>query len=270
MEAAVDEKHNLVIATHVINRNDRNALYDISKEAKENISAEKITILADKGFHNGGQIEKCKAEKIETIIAEPEKTNSNHHGTTQAYMVDKFRYNKQDDTYTCPQGETLKTQGTWHKKTRERDSYRYKKYRTPKCKQCPVKHLCTGRQKGGREIERSEYAQAVSENKERYEHNKELYKQRQMMNEHIFGTIKRKWHYNYTDLRGLEKVNGEVSLIMTIYNLKRTINILGFDELMKKLKNWIPKYPGSAFLHKTNVNKCHYINYFFEHKKLVA
>ncbi len=270
MEAAVDAQHNLVIATHVINRNDRNALYEISKEAKENIGAETLTILADKGFHNGGQIEKCKSEKIETIIAEPEKTNSNGHGTTQAYMVDKFIYNKEDDTYTCPQGETLKTQGTWHKKTRERDSYKIKKYRTPKCKGCAVKHLCTGRQKGGREIERSEYAQAVLENRERYEQNKELYKRRQMMNEHIFGTIKRKWHYNYTDLRGLEKVNGEVSLIMTIYNFKRTIKILGFEDLMEKLKNWEPKYPTWPFSSKNKAITSHYMHHFFEQQKLAA
>ena len=30
-QAAVDEKHKLVVATHTINRNDRNALFDIAK-----------------------------------------------------------------------------------------------------------------------------------------------------------------------------------------------------------------------------------------------
>lgn len=34
MQAAVDSKHNLVVATHTINRNDRNALADIALEAK--------------------------------------------------------------------------------------------------------------------------------------------------------------------------------------------------------------------------------------------
>ncbi len=33
-KAAVDEKHKLVVATHTINRNDRNALNDIAIEAK--------------------------------------------------------------------------------------------------------------------------------------------------------------------------------------------------------------------------------------------
>ncbi|MFN9883479.1 MAG: transposase, partial [Bacteroidota bacterium] len=138
----------------------------------------------------------------------------------------------------------LRTRGTWHKKSRERDSYMFKKYRTPKCNTCAVKHLCTGRKKGGREIERSEYAGAVEANKRRYEANKALYRKRQELNEHIFGTIKRKWGYSYTDLRGLEKVNGEHSLIALVYNLRRTITILGTKDILEKLKNWKPDYKG--------------------------
>jgi len=36
-----------------------------------------------------------------------------------------------------------------------------------------------------------------------------------------------------------------MALIMTIYNMKRTINILGFDNLMEKLKDWKPLYPNN-------------------------
>ncbi|MFN3782309.1 MAG: transposase [Spirosomataceae bacterium] len=152
-------------------------------------------------------------------------------------MVDKFIYHQETDTYTCPQGKTLQTTGTWHTKSRERDSYKMKKYRTPDCKQCTVRHLCTFKADGRREIERSQYADAVELNKRNYLQNKDLYRKRQEINEHIFGTIKRQWGYNYTNLRGLSKVNGEMALIMTVYNIKRAHQILGFEELMKKLKN---------------------------------
>jgi hypothetical protein len=40
----------------------------------------------------------------------------------------------------------------------------------------------------------------------------------------------------------LEKVNGEFALIMTVYNLKRCINILGVEPLIEKIKNWVPNY----------------------------
>jgi hypothetical protein len=38
VQAAVDQKHKLVVATHTINRNDRNALSAIALEAKANRS----------------------------------------------------------------------------------------------------------------------------------------------------------------------------------------------------------------------------------------
>lgn len=242
-QAAVDAKHCLVVATHTINRNDRNALTSIAKEAKQNLKADQFTLLADKGYHNAREIENCQSLNLKTIVAQQELVNSNPKGTTKEYLVDQFKYNSTNDTYTCPAGQTLKTFGTWHTKKRDdKISYQFKKYRTPACKLCSVKHLCTGKAKGGREIERSQYAEAVELNTRNYKRNQKLYRKRQEINEHIFGTIKRKWGYNYTNLIGLEKVNGEWSLIMLSYNIKRTFNILDFDDLMLTLKNWKPKY----------------------------
>jgi Transposase DDE domain len=67
-------------------------------------------------------------------------------------------------------------------------------------------------------------------------------------NEHIFGTIKRKWGYNYTNLIGLEKVNGEHSLIMLVYNIKRSINILSVPDLIAKLKTWNSPYKAKVLV----------------------
>jgi transposase len=255
VQAAVDAKHNLVVATHTINKNDRSALSAIAIEAKENLGIETYTALVDKGYHNGKQIEICKQANITTIVAQPEQGKSNENGTTKDYLVTQFQYNQDTDTYTCPQGETLKTTGSWHKKTTDRDSYNFKKYRTPKCKECPVKHLCTSRA-GGREIDRSQYADAVEENNKRYHANGQLYRKRQEINEHIFGTIKRQWGYNHTNLTGLEKVNGEHSLIMLVYNIKRSINILGVPDLIAKLQKWNSPYKAKVlFLLKASYLK---------------
>jgi transposase len=248
VQAAVDEKHKLVVATHTLNRNDRNALSQAALEAKHNIESEGFTVLADKGYHNGREIQTTQNEGITTVVAMAEIVNSNEGGTQPAYMVSKFRYDTQNDTYTCPQGQTLTSTGRWHQKKRELNvSYQFKKYRTPACKACPVQHLCTGRHDGRREIERSEYADAVAQNASNYEANKSLYRQRQEINEHIFGTIKRQWGYNHTNLRGLNKVNGEMALIMTVYNLKRSLNILGMPQILEKLKAWTPNYKGVVY-----------------------
>jgi transposase len=248
LQAAVDEQHKLVVATHTINRNDRNALSRAAQEAKDNIQAEAITVIADKGYHNGRELQTTQNLGINTLVAMAELVNSNDHGTQPEYMVSKFIYHKETDTYTCPAGQTLATKGTWHQKKRERNiSYNFKKYRTSACTSCPVKDKCTGRQDGRREIERSEYAEAVEKNNENYRNNQALYRQRQEINEHVFGTIKRQWGYNHTNLRGLEKVNGEMALIMTVYNLKRSLNILTLPEILEKLKNWTPNYERVAY-----------------------
>ena len=264
IQAAVDAKHKLVVATHTINRNDRNALSAIAIEARENLGVETITVLVDKGYHNGREIARCKAENINTIVACPELVQTNENGTTRDYLVAKFSYDKSKDTYVCPQGNILRTTGRWHKKTREKESYNFRKYRTPACRECPVKPLCTGRT-GGREVDRSEYADDVDENNQRYRENQQLYRKRQEINEHIFGTIKRQWGYNYTNLTGLEKVNGEHSLIMLVYNIKRSINILGVPDLMAKLKNWKSPYKGKGlFMVKAGCFKLHTVPGFYQ------
>lgn len=242
MQAGVDQKHNIVVATHTINRNDRNAMSGIALETKENLQLTTFTAILDKGYHNGREIDSCQKAGITTLVCPPTIVNSNEKGTKPEYMVSKFIYNAELDTYTCPSGSTLSTIGTWHKKTRERDSYHFKKYRTPDCKTCPVQALCTAKSDGRREIERSQYAEAVAINGLNYKNNKDLYRKRQEINEHIFGTIKRQWGYNHTNLRGLAKVNGEMALIMTVYNMKRAINILAVAQLLAKLQTWKPDY----------------------------
>lgn len=141
IQTAVDDKHKLVVATHTINRNDRNALTDIALEAKENLNADSFVAILDKGYHNGREIQQCADSDIITIVAPSTIVNSNEHGTTPDSVVTHFAYNQKSDSYTCPQGKILNTTGTWHKKTRDRKtSYNYKKYRTPECKSCPVKN----------------------------------------------------------------------------------------------------------------------------------
>jgi hypothetical protein len=53
--------------------------------------------------------------------------------------------------------------------------------------------------------------------------------------EHPFGTLKRIWGYSYFLTKGLESVNTESALSFLAYNLQRVINILGVEEMIRKL-----------------------------------
>ncbi len=63
-----------------------------------------------------------------------------------------------------------------------------------------------------------------------------IYKKRQMIVEHLFGTIKRWWDGGYFLTRGIEKVSTETALTYTAYNFKRVVNILGVEEMVKRLQ----------------------------------
>ncbi len=57
---------------------------------------------------------------------------------------------------------------------------------------------------------------------------------------------------------------------MTVYNLKRVINILGIESLLKKLKTWKPKYPRLLFFEKNSFFKGFYMHEYFSLQKLAA
>jgi hypothetical protein len=48
--------------------------------------------------------------------------------------------------------------------------------------------------------------------------------------------LKRQWTGYYTLLRGLEKVDGEFSLLACCYNIRRSMSILGVLDLIERLK----------------------------------
>ena len=46
-------------------------------------------------------------------MAHPDQGKNNENGTQPEYLVSQFSYNKEENTYTCPQGQTLTTTGSW-------------------------------------------------------------------------------------------------------------------------------------------------------------
>jgi len=68
-----------------------------------------------------------------------------------------------------------------------------------------------------------------------FNENKELYKLRQQIVEHPFGTVKQTMNGRYFLLRRRRKVQCEIALLFLGYNLKRAVNILGFHEIMARL-----------------------------------
>ena len=197
----------------------KKALLPMSLKAKEACEVDSITVLAGKGYHNGEQIASCIPEHITTYVAVPDAPRNSEIPTPE-YYGERFRYNKKQDTYTCPEGHVMKNNGNSYNRKYEQTYTRLKQYKTPKCRTCPAKSLCTS-SPTGRVIDRSEHAEALQANTRRVKKHPEIYAARQQIVEHIFGTIKRQWGYDHILLKGLHKNDGEFGLIYLIYNFRR-------------------------------------------------
>lgn len=233
VQTAVDEKNKLIVHFDVTNTNDKKALHPIANETKNILNKEELTVLADKGYHNAEQLDACDKDKIITYVAVPEIPRKNEI-PTEEYYGDKFLYNEKPDTYTCPQGNEMRTNGKWYEKKYKRYVTKIKQYRTSKCEACPVRSYCTTNPRG-RILERSQYAKALEENGNRIKYDLKKYLLRQQLVEHPFGTIKRQWSMDHILLKGIKKNNGEFGLIYFTYNFRRVMNIFGFSEFIKQL-----------------------------------
>ncbi|MBA0885158.1 transposase [Flavobacterium undicola] len=105
------------------------------------------------------------------------------HAPDIDFDVEHFKYNKDNDTYTCPANEVLYSNGNWYNKTNGKSVTKMKHYKTSACLNCAVFDKCTKNRKG-RLIERSQYANLIYENKIRIENNYEIYRKRQAIVEH--------------------------------------------------------------------------------------
>lgn len=244
VQSVVDDQHNLIVHFEATNEKDDNALSQTSQKAMEEMQIEEVEVLADKGYHTGSELKDCAKSGITTLVAPKANANSKKD---KAFQKNAFTYNGDKDTYTCPEGKELTTNGNWYQKNssgKNRRSYKIKRYTLPyrTCSECPFKEKCVGegplKNRHGRAIERSEYADYIEANAERVAANKEKYRRRQQIVEHPFGTIKRAWGYTYTLLKGLEKVNGEFALIFTAYNIKRAVSLLGVNTLLEAIQRW--------------------------------
>jgi transposase len=227
IQAGCDSKHKLFVNAQTGNVNDTHALADMAIEAKELLGVEQMKTLTDKGYTTAAEIARCSNNNI-TTYSSPKEHSSQKNGL---YDMQDFKYNTTEDTYTCPAGELLNTNGSVYKKR----NHRVKHYKTKACKGCQVRHLCT-ENKNGRFIERGIYQEELEQNAARVNANPDYYRQRQQITEHQFGTLKRQWGFTHTLMKTKEHVLSEVYLCFSVYNLIRVSRILDKNLLKKRLR----------------------------------
>jgi len=113
-QGGVDAKHCLFVHAEATNTNDGKALHRAASQAKENMGLKEedsIDVLSDKGYHTGAELQQCHDNNIKTYVAFKEQPSVKH--LQKEFLSTQFIYTKENDSYTCPAGQTLTSLGTW-------------------------------------------------------------------------------------------------------------------------------------------------------------
>lgn len=220
-QTTVDHKHKLLIDYLITNQNDKKAMGNMLRRAKTILKTNAFTALYDKGYHTGSEFKTAHELGITTLVAIPGIGRASQ-APNPKYNVEYFKYQPDEDQYICPEKQTLSSNGNWYR-TR---NYRFKQYKTKACKNCPARSECTTAKQNGKIVQRSEFAPYIENNAKHVKAHPDIYKKRQALVEHPFGTIKRQWGFDHViTKKQIQSASADFGLIALVYNLKRLIKI---------------------------------------------
>jgi transposase len=226
VQTAVDAGHHLIVAHEVTNLgHDRTQLASMAKQARSATGRDELTVLADRGYFSGEQILQCEQAGISALVPKPLTSNSRAEG-----RFDKrdFVYLTDADEYRCPAGERAV-----HRFTSIENGMKLHKYWSSACPRCPIKAQCTP--SDYRRITRWEHEQVLDAMQARLERTPEASKLRRQTAEHPFATLKSWMGSTHFLTRTLARVSTEMSLHVLAYNMKRVMQILGVQPLMRAI-----------------------------------
>lgn len=235
VQLAVDAKHDLIVATDVVQAAvDSAQLSSLAIAAKKELGVETVQVVADTGYHEARQLEQCEQENIEAYVPESEGTSGKGKDGADIFPKQMFQYAPETDTYTCPAGQTLTRKGSDENHGRKRFIYG----NHSACVKCAMRDKCTTAKH--RQIRRLVNEAVVERAAARLAKRPEMCAVRKETVEHVFGSI-RNWNHDVFLLRGLAKVRAEFNLSALVYNLRRVLNLIPLQDLLKKLAELRPQ-----------------------------
>lgn len=154
--------------------------------------------------------------------------------STKTFTRLDFTYNSQDDTFICPNGETLTYKQTTRQISENGYTHKVREYQCMNCENCKFADKC--KKKTGNKI--LLYNPTMEAFRKQARENltssigEKLRKQRSTEPETVFADIK--WNQRFTkfNLRGKDKVNVEWGLLSLVHNFKKYIALYHqFDQV---------------------------------------
>lgn len=236
VQIAVEAKSHLIVAIDAVSdKNDLNQLGAMALQAQEALEidpdneAERLTVLADAGYHEANELEFCRKHRITAVVPAPPTTSGRSAKGEEIFPQEAFVYDKERDSYLCPAGQELSLQSVSLQKGIPKASYSNR----GACVLCALKlHCTTG---PSRKLWRRVNQEVVERAAQSFQKHRELFKQRKSTVEHVFGTLRNRGQDSFLQ-RGKTKIQGELSLSALAYNITRAIHIKGVLALTQAMK----------------------------------
>ncbi len=229
-QIVVDERHGLIVHSDVVNEsNDRKQFGSQIEEAAKTVENKCKNACGDAGYASIEEMKKIHDKDINVIVPSQEQVEKKDIGP---FGKDKFQYDSEKDTYTCPEGQIL----TWHSFDKKKNLEVYRSTEEKACIECKNFGVCT-RSPKGRMIKRlkNEELKILLEEKYKTKESQDIFKLRKEKAELPFGHIKRNLGVSGFLLRGLEGARAEMALFTSCFNMARMISIVGVRELIAQL-----------------------------------
>ena len=227
VQVAVDTEHHLIVAHEVTNvGNDTSQLAHMAQKTQAVLEADKLEVVADRGYFNGEEIPACDQAGITVTLPKPQRSGAKAAGR---FGKQDFVYLAEQDVYRCPAGEHLK-----YYFTAMENGLAMRRYWTNACRTCVIKHQCTTGKE--RRITRWEHEHVVEAAQRRLDANPLAMRQRRETVEHPFGTMKARMGATHFLTKTLPKVAAEMALSVLTYNLTRVMNIIGIKPLIAAIR----------------------------------
>jgi hypothetical protein len=227
VQVAVDTEHHLIVTHEVTNTgSDRSQLAKVASQAKDVLGADRLDVVADRGYFNSTEILACEQADITVTLPKPMTSGAKSDGR---FGKQDFVYLPTEDVYRCPAGEKLT-----YRYTNEESGRTLRHYWTTACPQCPLKSQCTNGPE--RRIKRWEHEHVLEAVQQRLDKNPQAMRQRRETAEHPFATLKMRMGATHFLMKRLPNVATEMALHVLAYNLTRVMNIIGVQPLLAVMR----------------------------------
>jgi transposase len=219
VQTAVDAEHGIIVAQQVTTQaTDNRSLLPMAEAAKQALGApETLNVVADAGYSNGEQAERCEQQGIVPHV--PANRAINNKGDGTLFDRSLFIYDEKTDTFRCPANQALH-----RKQLSKKDRCVMYAAAFTVCDKCPLKSRCTSTSR--RWITRHLHEGALQRMNARA--TKSAMRLRRCTAERPFAALKYAiLGYPRFLLRGRTGAEIETALAVLAYNLKTMINVIG-------------------------------------------